>query len=130
MNKHNTYIGQLVSSAQGAIVSNDSVVADDINTFSKMNVHLDVDTLAGGGSVQFTVQENFAGVWIDTAKSRNITATGQYTLAQHTLPNTSLLTRIEGAFPTLGSGSQKRVVSSFTGTVSSVSSKVYFGFFK
>ena len=130
MSKHNVYLGQLSSSVQGATVSNDTAVSDNINSFSRMNAHFDIDTLAGGGSVQFTVQENFAGVWIDTAKSRNITATGSYTLAQHTLPNTSLLTRIEGAFPTMGSGSQKRVVASFVGTVSSVSSKVYLSFFE
>lgn len=99
------------------------------NSFSKMNVVINVTALTGTSpTMTFSVLENFGGVYVETAKSAAISSTGGYILCQNNTPNAAV-TKNSGAFPALGSGRDKRVVTTAGGTVGSISADIYFAFF-
>lgn len=99
--------------------------------YNKMDVIINVKTLSGTSpTLTVSVQEQFNGTdFIETAKSAALSAIGAYGLAQQTVPNAAA-TKITGAFPMLGKGDIKRIVTTAGGTVGSISVEVWFVFFE
>jgi len=100
--------------------------------FKNMDVVINVKTLTGTSpTMTFSVQELIDGtnVFLETGKSGAISATGVYALASLTLPNAAV-TKTTGAFPMLGCGTTKQVVTTPGGTVGAVSADIYFIFYK
>lgn len=131
MAKHIALFGTASNTAGETInEGSQSPISDDRSRYSRMNVVLDVQALTGTSpTITVSIQEQFGSIWVETAKSTAISATGQYVLCQHALPNTQA-SKNQGAFPALGSGSAKRAVTTIGGTqVSAVTTDIYFGFF-
>lgn len=99
--------------------------------YNKMDVIINVKTLSGTSpTVTVSIQEQFNGTdFLETAKSAALSGIGAVGLAQQTLPSATT-TKITGAFPMLGKGDLKRVVTTAGGTVGAISVEVWFVFFE
>ena len=101
----------------------------DKSGFCKMNVVFDVKTLSGTNpTIQFSVQETMGGIWVETGKSKVISATGTYLLMQGAAPTGTASVLSDGPAWALGSGMDKRVVTTAGGTVGSLNADIYLDF--
>jgi len=102
-----------------------------VQGFAKMDVVINVKTLSGTSpTITVSVQEVIDGtVYLETAKSGALSATGVYALANEVSPNTNV-TKSIGPFPMCGKGANKRIVTTIGGTTSAVSADIYFIFFE
>ena len=66
--------------------------------------------------------------YMETAKTAALTATGVYTLCSFALPNAAL-TKATGAFPMLGKGDRKQVVTSAS-SITGFNADIWFIFYK
>lgn len=97
----------------------------DKSDYSSMNVVIDVKTITGT-SITFSIQEKISGVFVETAASTAITATGRYVLNFRTVP-AAAASKNQGAFPALGMGTDKQVVTTAS-SLSAIAADVYFVF--
>lgn len=102
----------------------------DKSEYARMNVILNVKTFTGTSPVvTFAILERFGGVFVETARSTAITASGTYILAQHAAPANQSSIKTAGAFPALGSGTDKQVITTTAGTQVVIDADIYFDFF-
>lgn len=98
--------------------------------YDAMDVVLDVKTLTGTSpTITFSIQEQFGGIFAETAKSTAISATGKYILVSKGVPS-SQTANVQGQFPALGRGIAKQVVTTAGGTIGTLSADIYLVFHK
>lgn len=99
-----------------------------LQEYCSMDVVINVKTFSGT-SMTFSIQELIDGttVFLETAKSAAITATGVYGFSSMITPNATL-TNTSGPFPMLGRGHSKRVVT-VTSSVAAIVADIYFIFY-
>lgn len=119
-----TVASETVSATEG------SPITQDYSEYSKMDVILIVTLTGTSPTCTFVVEELFGGNWVETARSKAITGTGNYTLVQGMTPPDQTSVLNNGAFWALGSGSDKRVRTVVTGTQIALSADIYFAFYK
>jgi len=132
-NKHTILFGS-ASNAAGETISENITTASgfaaDKQGFTQMDVILDVKTLSGTSpTATFSIQEKFSGIFVETAKSTAISTTGKYILCNAALPNSQVANN-QGAFPALGTGTDKQVVVTVGGTIGTIATDIYFNFIK
>jgi len=115
--------GETISETAGSAITQAS------SEFAYMNVVLDVTITGTSPTITFAINENFGGVFVQTAKSKAISATGKYILCQGIVPPDQTSVLNNGAFWALGSGTAKQVVTTVTGTQIVLNANIYFVFF-
>lgn len=129
--KHIVKFGSTATNASETVSATaGSSITQDYSEFSKMDVVLIVTITGTSPTVTYVVEELFGGNWVETARSKAITATGNYTLVQGITPPDQTSVLNHGAFWALGSGAEKRVKTVVTGTQIALSSDIYFAFYK
>lgn len=129
--KHIVKFGSTTTNAAETVTATEgSPITQDYSEYSKMDVVLIVAITGTSPVLTFIVEELFGGNWVETARSKGITATGNYTLVQGMTPPDQTSVKNHGAFWALGSGSDKRITTVVTGTQVVLSADIYFAFYK
>lgn len=130
MAKHIVRFANTTNTAGETINENDqSVFSFDRSRYNKMNVLINVLTLSGTSpTITVSVQEDFGGTFVETAKSSALGSTGARILCRDG-GTTGVTSVLQSAFPPLGSGAAKRIVTTIGGTTSAVSADIYLIFF-
>lgn len=115
--------GETMSAADG------SSLTQAYSEFAKMNVFIKLTITGTSPTFVVAVQEQFGGEWVQTARSKTLSATGNYLLLQGATPLDTSSILNNGAFWGLGSGAGKRVVTTVGGTQVVLSADIYFVFF-
>lgn len=115
--------GETMTAADG------STLTQAYSEFAHMNVVIKLTITGTNPTFTVAVQENFGGTWVQTAKSKALTATGNYMLVQGMTPPDQTSVLNNGAFWGLGSGADKRVVTTVGGTQVVLDADIYFVFF-
>ena len=115
--------GETISATEG------SAITQAYSEFAHMDVVLKVAITGTSPTLTFSIQEQFGGNWVETARSKAIVATGNYLLVQGMTPPDQTSVLNQGAFWGLGSGAAKRVVTTVGGTQVVLSANIYFAFF-
>ena len=118
-----------LTSAETIVETAGSPITQAYSEFARMNVALKVTVTGTSPVITFIVEEQFGGNWVETARSKGITATGNYLLLQGIVPPDQTSVKNHGAFWGLGSGSAKRITTVVAGTQIVLAADIYFVFF-
>ena len=107
-----------------------SAITQDYSEYSKMDVIVALTITGTSPTCTIVIEELFGGEWVETARSKALTATGNYTLCQGIVPPDQTSVKHNGAFWPLGSGAAKQIKTVVTGTQVVMSADIYFAFYK
>ncbi len=107
-----------------------SPMSVDRSIYNRMNVVVKINTLTGTNpTLTVSIQENFGGIYVETAKSTALGSASAWILTRDVGNTTGVTSVFQAGFPALGSGADKKVVTTIGGTTSVVNADIYFVFF-